>query len=444
MVNTKVSFSRMGWSYIFFKALFKELPDIEVVEPPRVNTEIASEGVKHAPEFVCFPFKVILGEMINMYRNYDVKDFLMITDTGPCRAGLYAVVQKRIMRSMGFDDVQMFYLNQDDLRTLQFLNLYSDLEKRTERKFEDWMVIRNVLLFLVKSYYVERITKIEGLVRCREKIKTMTTKTVHALMELLDKENNLMKLASFDKTIDEYFRKIPIDREKEPLRVCYTGEIQVMLETWVNYNLMRELGSLGIEVHKQYDVSDWVMYKLNASERRRRLEKSAKEYIPLDIGGEAVWNMGSYIESQKNGFDGFVHIFPFTCMPEVSLMGILEAEKNKDKFYMPHIHFSLDGSSGFEGLRTRIEAFNDLMRENKKNNPLFKDVKYEAPDEIKTIYDNPKSDLDYFISSIEQPMSRVLTMLNPTKKLDLNFAIKNGIGFFSRNQFFKLGSLLTG
>ena len=99
MVNVRVSFSRMGWSYIFFKGLFHDLPGIEVVEPPLVNTEIVSEGVKNSPEFVCFPFKVILGEMINLYRNYDVKDFAMIADYGPCRAGLYAVVQKRILKT---------------------------------------------------------------------------------------------------------------------------------------------------------------------------------------------------------------------------------------------------------------------------------------------------------------------------------------------------------
>ena len=371
MVNVRVSFSRMGWSYIFFKGLFHDLPGIEVVEPPLVNTEIVSEGIKNSPEFVCFPFKVILGEMINLYRNYDVKDFMMIFDHGPCRAGMYAVVQKRIMKSMGFKDVGMFYLSQDDLRNLEWLRVFRDLEKITGRKFDDYKILRNTFLFLVKAYYVERISHIEGLVRCREKNKAMTTKVVHTLMNLLDNENNLMKLSNFDRTIDENFRKIPIDKEMEPLRVCYTGEIQVMLEKWVNYDLMGELGVMGIEVHKQYDVFDWVMYKLDASKRRRRLELVARKYIPMDIGGEAVWNMGSYLESQEKGFDGFVHIFPFTCMPEISLMGMLEAEKNMDKFYMPHIHFSLDGSSGFEVLRTRIEAFHDLMVGNKETNPLF-------------------------------------------------------------------------
>ncbi|MFX0018462.1 MAG: hypothetical protein ACFFAF_07015, partial [Candidatus Hermodarchaeota archaeon] len=160
-------------------------------------------------------------------------------------------------------------------------------------------------------------------------------------------------------------------------------------------------------------------------------------------GGEAVWNIGAYLESQEKGFDGFVHIFPFTCMPEISLMGMLEAEKNMDKFYMPHIHFSLDGSSGFEGLRTRIEAFHDLMVGNKKTNPLFRDVKYVVPDEIKNIYFKPKSNFEYFVSSIETPMSKVLTMLNPSKKLDVGFTVKNGLEFFSRNSFFGIGSLFN-
>jgi len=443
MVNVRVSFSRMGWSYIFFKGLFYDLPGIEVVDPPLVNTEIVSEGVKNSPEFVCFPFKVILGEMINLYHNYDVKDFMMIFDHGPCRAGMYAVVQKRIMKNMGFKDVRMFYLSQDDLRNLEWLMIYRDLEKRTGRKFDDYKILRNTLLFLVKAYYVERISHIEGLVRCREKNKSITTKVVHTLMNLLDNENNLMELSNFDRTIDEHFRKIPIDKEMEPLRVCYTGEIQVMLEKWVNYDLMGELGLMGIEVHKQYDVFDWVMYKLNASKRRRRLEHSARNYIPMDIGGEAVWNMGAYLESQEKGFDGFVHIFPFTCMPEISLMGMLEAEKNIDKFYMPHIHFSLDGSSGFEGLRTRVEAFHDLMVGNKETNPLFRDVKYIVPDEIQNIYFKPKSNIEYFVSSIEKPMSFVLTMLNPTKKLDIGFTVKNGLEFFSRNSFFGIGSLFN-
>jgi hypothetical protein len=45
------------------------------------------------------------------------------------------------------------------------------------------------------------------------------------------------------------------------------------------------------------------------------------------------------------------------------------------------------------------------------------------------------------MSSIETPMSKVLTMLNPSKKLDVGFALKNGLEFFSRNSYFDIGSL---
>jgi len=40
-------------------------------------------------------------------------------------------------------------------------------------------------------------------------------------------------------------------------------------------------------------------------------------------------------------------------------------------------------------------------------------------------------------------MSKVLTMLNPSKKLDVGFAVKNGLEFFSRNSFFDIGSLFN-
>ncbi|MFX0047171.1 MAG: hypothetical protein ACFE8G_03285, partial [Candidatus Hermodarchaeota archaeon] len=80
---------------------------------------------------------------------------------------------------------------------------------------------------------------------------------------------------------------------------------------------------------------------------------------------------------------------------------------------------------------------------NKKSNPLFRDAKYVVPDEIKNIYFKPKSNFEYFVSSIETPLSKVLTMLNPSKKLDVGFAVKNGLEFFSRNSFFGIGSLFN-
>ncbi len=410
----------MGWSKVAFKSLVYDIPGVEVVMPPRINKnrkkKLVDEGRLHSPEFVCFPFKVTLGEMIDLYENQGVKNFAMAVDKGPCRFGFYGPVQKRIMHDLGMNDVNFFYIQQDDLRTFEWLDMYSELEKMTGKKISNQKALENVGLFLTKAYYVEKITRIEGLVRCREKEGGETTRTVHKLMNNLDEENNLLKLQLFDKIIAKDFYKIRIDREREPLRVAYTGEIHVFLEQDVNHYLMRELGELGVEVYKSFDVYDWVMHKFDTNKRRKELEKKANKYIPRDIGGEAVWNMGDYLHAQEEGYNGFVHLYPFACMPEVSFKSILDAN-TENEFYLPHIHFSLDEQSGFEGMRTRIEAFTDLMKENREHNSKFRDIKYETPYELKEIYYKPKTGLEYFLTNIKRPARIVSKLLSPIEFL---------------------------
>ncbi|OLS13367.1 MAG: hypothetical protein RBG13Loki_2963 [Promethearchaeota archaeon CR_4] len=81
----------------------------------------------------------------------------------------------------------------------------------------------------------------------------------------------------------------------------------------------------------------------------------------MDIGGEAVWVIGEYIDRAKKGFDGFVHTYPFTCMPEIAARTIITNHLQK-QLDLPIIFFSLDEQAGSEGFRTRLEAFCDLMR----------------------------------------------------------------------------------
>jgi predicted nucleotide-binding protein (sugar kinase/HSP70/actin superfamily) len=80
----------------------------------------------------------------------------------------------------------------------------------------------------------------------------------------------------------------------------------------------------------------------------------------MDIGGECVWVLGEYIDKAKAGFDGFVHQYPFTCMPEVTARTIITNHLKK-KYDLPVIYFSFDEQSAAEGFRTRLEAFVDLM-----------------------------------------------------------------------------------
>ena len=102
-----------------------------------------------------------------------------------------------------------------------------------------------------------------------------------------------------------------------------TGEIQVTLDPFVNHDIKRKLGEFGCEVHMDLSLYDWMKHKFHVNFHRKYSEYLSKTHkdiggIQLDIGGEAFWVLGEYINWAHEEFDGFVHIYPFTCMPEIT------------------------------------------------------------------------------------------------------------------------------
>jgi predicted nucleotide-binding protein (sugar kinase/HSP70/actin superfamily) len=199
-----------------------------------------------------------------------------------------------------------------------------------------------------------------------------------------------------------------------------SGEIHVFLEPFVNMDLVKKFGEEGIEVHPGHSLYDWLVHKTHVNTKRKSLERISKKYIPMDIGGEAIWVMGEYIECQRDGFDGFVHVYPFTCMPEVTCRGIIEGQ-TPDPFYLPIQFYSFDENTGFEGMRTRIEAFIDLMKSNRENNPRFQNT-YVEPRELAEIYDQPLKKPTFFdrIIDLVKPSFDFIKVLLSEKKKSSN------------------------
>lgn len=400
-----ISFPSMGWSRISFRALFEKLPGVTVFPPPPVTRDIVKMGSKVSPELVCFPFKVTLGEFINMIENHDIHTFVMSIDCGPCRLGFYAPVQEKILKDLGYE-VEIIPIQQDNLLNFKWTEtlLRLTIVKDPLMKYVD--IIHSTRLALSKMSHIADITRLEGLIRCREVHKGDTTKTVDKLMKRLDEEWDLHQLHNFSSVIYGEFRKISIKRNIEPLRIVVTGENHIVMEPFVNMDIVRKFGEEGVEVHLANSLYGWILHKLHINFERKKLERLSKPYIPLDIGGEAMWVVGHYIEAQQLGFDGFVHLYPFTCMPENTARGILEGQ-SPNPFYMPIQFYSIDEHTGYEGMRTRLESFIDLMKSNRRENPLFKG-KYQEPPEIKQIYEiNPSNPIK--ISSKTPIFNELLT-----------------------------------
>ncbi len=150
----KISFPSMGWSKIAAKALMDKIPGIEVVMSPKVTSDIAEMGLRHSPEFVCFPFKIVLGEMINLIENYDVHVFVMSVGCGPCRMGYYSPVLERILKDLGYN-VELIPLQQADLRTLEWLSPYYYLTEKIGKSVSNLQIFNMSANIFVKANNIE-------------------------------------------------------------------------------------------------------------------------------------------------------------------------------------------------------------------------------------------------------------------------------------------------
>ncbi len=69
-------------------------------------------------------------------------------------------------------------------------------------------------------------------------------------------------------------------------------------------------------------------------------------------------------KDQKEGFDGIIHLMPFTCMPEIMAQNVMPGvTRNYD---IPMLPITLDEQMGRAGFVTRIEAFVDLMERRRR------------------------------------------------------------------------------
>ncbi|KKN08537.1 hypothetical protein LCGC14_1055680 [marine sediment metagenome] len=375
-----LSFPCMGNNVIAFKTLFEQL-DIEVVLPDPTNREAIKIGVKYSPEFVCFPFKATLGDFVNAIKK-GADTLVMAIDCGPCRFGFYHAVQERLLHDMGYKHVNIIPLDQADLLTFKWVKSLQEVSGRRDL-FAYSKFVKAVIYFLKKAKLLSDIQTAEGLFRAYERNQGDTTEVFKNVINKLDQANTLKELRSFKKVIKEDFNKIDVDKTKTPLRVAIFGEIHISLEPFVNVDIRRKMGDMGVEIHQNLSLWDWVSHKFHLNFHRKWLEHLSHPYIPMDIGGECQWVLGEYIDRAQTGFFGAIHIYPFTCLPEVTARTII-TNKLKQIYDLPIIFFSFDEHSGTEGMRTRLEAFVDLMESRRKHKLGIENISLE--DDKKNFY----------------------------------------------------------
>jgi len=352
----------MGTTLAYKK--FLDLLGHETISPPKPNQRTFDLGVKYSPEFACFPLKVIMGSYLEAIEQ-GAEVIVTSGGHGPCRAGFYGELHRKILHSMGYDvDVIVIDSIRRDFKTVMG-NIRKIKGKNSWRK----------LIWAARLTY----RLIKTLDEFEMQIQTKAAYEIHKgdCWKAWDKIKGILENVWTDRELDvarercqKIIDQIPIREvpEEEKIRIGIVGEIYVVMESSVNMQIEKVLGDLGCEVRRSHYLSQWlddnIMPKFLGKSHEEKILKKGERYIQIQIGGHAKETMGHVVDYRDQGFDGIIHLMPFGCLPELVCQSIMP--KASEELNIPILTIALDEQTGIANNLTRIEAFVDLIKNKKR------------------------------------------------------------------------------
>ncbi|KUK14627.1 MAG: Uncharacterized protein XD52_0080 [bacterium 42_11] len=368
----KVTLPRMGYSYIGFRAVFDELGH-EFFEPLPLTKRTLDLGVKHAPEFACFPFKITLGNLIEALETGKVDTIITAGGIGPCRYGFYGVMYEKILKEELGYNFDFILLDPPVKPYGSFKRVWDIVLKwKSELSWRDF-IKRLVRGFKLAWRKLKRVEELEALLLKKRAWVKDSSKVEAIFKSAIDKMNLSRDLDEVDRIFEEAREKmesIPPERDNV-LKVGVVGEIYTILEPFSNLNTEKLLNERGVEIERAVWTTEFIEYNISPGlpfplkqivgyKGKEEIEKYSKPFLNEFVGGHGRETVAHTVMFKKKGFDGVVHILPFSCMPEVVARSILERVSRE--LDIPVLSLSFDEFTGEAGLITRLEAFIDLLQ----------------------------------------------------------------------------------
>lgn len=358
----KIIYPHMGTLTMVVEQLIEEMGQ-EPITPDRPTRQTLALGARYSPEFACIPFKLCLGTYLEgLARGADT--LVSGGGYGPCRAGFYGEIHRRILNDLGYDP-KVIFLWPPLRKPVDFIQKLSLLKGRCSW-FELARIIRRAWAKLSALDDLEMLTQE---IRPRELHKGDTSRALSKSLSYLDSARSLPEIAEAREAALRELRKVELDREANPPKVGIIGEIYVQLEPFANLYVEETLGEMGVQVQRSIYLTNYTKHDVLSTKGDLRSKKLAQPYLPELIGGHGQNSVGDVIRYARTGYDGVVQLAPFTCIPEIvakSLMPYLSRE-----YDIPVLTLFIDEQTGRAGTETRLEAFVDLMLQRRESKPRY-------------------------------------------------------------------------
>jgi len=364
----KVAFPHMGHLWVGLKAMLERL-GVPVLVPPRPSRRTLELGARHAPEFACLPLKVNLGGFIEALEA-GADTIVQAGGCGPCRFGYYAQVQRRVLEGLGY---------RFDMITLEPPSgdwaAFREEIGRLTHGAPALPVMRAIGLGMAKIAALDRLDMEAARLRPHAADRPALERALAGAPGSLDQAQDKRGIWARALEVSARMEQAagPRPRGLVPLRVALVGEIFVVLEPFVNYEIERRLGALGVEVERTLHASRWAKENVFphplALWHRRRLRQAARPYLGHFVGGDGLESVGHTVLSARRRLDGVIQLNPFTCMPETVARAVMErAGRELD---LPVLSLTIDEHTGEAGFQTRLEAFVDLLERRRRRDRRY-------------------------------------------------------------------------
>ncbi len=352
----KASFPNLGYDTYALRTFLEDLGAQVILAPPTSRRTIEL-GAMHSPELICMPYKITLGNMLEALE-LGADTLFMAAGARKCRFGYYHYLHERALRRLGKDcrfipvaqysPLDFFFKIMPEVFGVSPLRVMRATAK---------MLTKSRLTQEFRQYLNRKMAQdFDGAEQAKPKALAVIERA-HTLKEIQAARGEVRRIFNLNGT--------------EPqIRLGLVGEIFFMIEQFASQEIEKELGKMGAEVVFERSLYRHIRHLLFSDPAFARSGRLAHRYLEESPGGEAIRTVGEAVHFQRQGLDGIVHIFPFTCMPENIALEALQ--KLSEETGIPVLSLSFDEHTSRTGLLTRLEAFVDLVKRRKLGRRLHR------------------------------------------------------------------------
>lgn len=305
----------------------------EIVISPKTTKKIKEDSVRLAPNEDCYSTKLYFGHVMAIK---DKVDYLFIPRFGG-----------EDKRNVG---CPKFIGLAEVLRSM-----FPDLPPILMPHYNSAMGRDGKISFFIKAYKIgAKFTK--NPFKIIRAFRFALKKHKQKKKKLIINEETLKKWELSEVYLND--KPIIYDNEKQ-LKIALVGHSYVLNDPYASLNIRMLLQEYGIDIITSEQIP------------RNLIEKQMKKQtfeIYFDYEREILGTVMHYIE--KKNIDGIIQLMIFSCGPD-SIAGEMALQYSKRDPTIPLLQIVMDELTAETGLKTRIEAFVDMLRRRDTEKPVY-------------------------------------------------------------------------